>query len=54
VDEVLADSEVIVVGNNAPEFAGAIERCRPNQIVIDLVRGPVNVSLQANYDGICW
>jgi GDP-mannose 6-dehydrogenase len=55
LDEVITDSEVIVVGNNAPEFASAIERCRPDQLVIDLVRLPVNfAALQANYEGICW
>jgi GDP-mannose 6-dehydrogenase len=55
LDEVIAASEVIVIGNNAPEFASALERCRPDQLVIDLVRVPVNfASLRAKYDGICW
>ena len=50
-----AGHEVIVIGNNAPEFASALERCRPDQLVIDLVRVPVNfASLRAKYDGICW
>jgi GDP-mannose 6-dehydrogenase len=55
VDDVIARSEVIVIGNGAPEFAKAVERCRPEQTVIDLVRIPINfASLQAKYDGICW
>jgi len=46
---------VIVVGNNAPEFADALTRCRADQTVIDLVRVPVDFSaLKAEYQGICW
>jgi GDP-mannose 6-dehydrogenase len=55
IDEVIEQSEVIVVGNNSPEFAEAVTRCRPDQIVIDLVRMPIDVgALAARYDGICW
>jgi len=55
MDEVIAKSDVIVVGNAAPEFAEAITRCGPEQTVIDLVRLPIDVSrMQARYDGICW
>jgi len=55
IDEVIAKSDVIVVGNAAPEFAEAITRCGPEQTVIDLVRLPIDVSrLRARYDGICW
>src|SRR6266576_4679575 len=41
VEEVIDTSEVIVVGNQAPEFAKALTRCRCDQIVIDLVRLPI-------------
>jgi GDP-mannose 6-dehydrogenase len=55
IDDVIDQSEVIVVGNQAPEFADAIKRCRPDQIVIDLVRLPVyGAAIQADYRGICW
>ena len=55
IEEVIDQSEVIVVGNQSPEFAAALERCRPEQIVIDLVRVPVpGALLQAEYRGICW
>jgi GDP-mannose 6-dehydrogenase len=55
VDDVIAKSDVIVIGNGAPEFAAAVERCRPDQTVIDLVRIPINfAAMQAQYDGICW
>ena len=52
---VLAKSDVIVIGNGAPEFSEAVARCRPDHIVIDLVRIPIQFGdLQAQYDGICW
>jgi GDP-mannose 6-dehydrogenase len=55
IDQVIAQSDVIVIGNGAPEFSEAIARCRPDQTVIDLVRIPIDFStLQAQYDGICW
>jgi len=55
IEEVIDQSEVIVVGNQGPEFAAALERCRPEQIVIDLVRVAVpGALLQAEYRGICW
>jgi GDP-mannose 6-dehydrogenase len=55
IDQVIDGSEVIVVGNQAPEFVQAVTRCRREQIVIDLVRLPVCGSqLKADYRGICW
>jgi hypothetical protein len=46
---------VIVVGNRSPEFGEALTQCRADQIVIDLVRLPMNgSSLKADYRGICW
>jgi GDP-mannose 6-dehydrogenase len=55
VDDVIAQSDVIVIGNAAPEFSEAVTRCRPDQTIIDLVRIPIDfASLRAHYDGICW
>jgi GDP-mannose 6-dehydrogenase len=55
IDEVIEQSEVIVVGNAGPEFSDAVTRCRPDQVVIDLVRLPVEAGrVPARYDGICW
>jgi GDP-mannose 6-dehydrogenase len=55
IDEVLERSEVIVVGTQSPEFVDAVKRCRPDQVIIDLVRVPVQASLlQADYRGISW
>jgi GDP-mannose 6-dehydrogenase len=55
IDEVLEESDVIVIGNPAPEFGEALRRCRPDQIVIDLVRVPHDrAHVAADYRGICW
>ena len=56
IDDVLAKSDVIVVGNGSPEFAEALKRTRPEQTVIDLFRVK-NVAwdeIPAKYTGICW
>jgi GDP-mannose 6-dehydrogenase len=55
IDEVIAGSEVIVVGNPAAEFVQALPACRADQIVIDLVRLPVaRADIAADYRGISW
>ena len=54
-DEVLARSDVIVVGNAAPEFAEALTRTRPDHVIIDLVRIKADRStIPGQYHGICW
>jgi GDP-mannose 6-dehydrogenase len=55
VDEVIDESDVVVVGNAGSEFAEALTRCRPEQTILDLVRVPVDQSrITATYQGICW
>jgi len=55
IDEVLEGSEVVVIGNASAEFAEAVTRTTSDQIVIDLVRLPIDrARLQADYRGICW
>jgi GDP-mannose 6-dehydrogenase len=55
IEEVLADSEVIVLGNRAPEFTQALQQVREDQVVIDLVRiSPEIDVLDGQYVGICW
>jgi GDP-mannose 6-dehydrogenase len=55
IEDVIERSDVIVVGNPSPEFAGAVKTARAGQIVIDLVRLPLDPSqLQATYRGLCW
>jgi GDP-mannose 6-dehydrogenase len=54
-DEVLARSDVLVVGNASPEFAQALTRTRPDHVIVDLVRLPVDrAAIPGDYRGICW
>lgn len=55
LEEVLAESEVIVIGNTAPEFRQVLQQVREDQVVIDLVRIVEDINqLNARYEGICW
>jgi len=52
--DVVAESEVIVIGNKSAEFAEIRDQVTPNHIVIDLVRLFGDGLPGAKYDGICW
>lgn len=54
LDDILAHSECIVIGNHDPEFAQVLERLRPDQVVVDLVRLDRNRISNGPYQGICW
>jgi GDP-mannose 6-dehydrogenase len=55
MDEVVDGSDVVIVGNKSHEFCDALYRARPEQIVLDLVRLPLDSArVQADYRGICW
>lgn len=55
IDDVLQSSDVIIVGNAAPEFSDALLRTRPDQIIVDLVRVKApRERIPAEYRGICW
>jgi GDP-mannose 6-dehydrogenase len=55
VDDMIEQSDVIVIGNAGPEFGDAIARCRPDQTILDLVRVKFDpAKVKANYQGICW
>jgi GDP-mannose 6-dehydrogenase len=55
LEEVLAESEVIVIGNKAPEFRQVLRQVRQDQVVVDLVRIVEDINqLNARYEGICW
>jgi GDP-mannose 6-dehydrogenase len=55
IDELIDQSEVIVIGNQGSEFAAALSRVRPDQIVIDLVKLKMpSTELPAGYQGLCW
>jgi len=54
VEDVLQHSEVLVVGNQAPEFADVLESLREDQVVIDLVRVDASRISDDSYQGLCW
>jgi GDP-mannose 6-dehydrogenase len=54
LDALLAQSEVIVVGYQSPEFGAVLQRLRPDQMVIDLAHVARPVNMTASYDGLCW
>jgi GDP-mannose 6-dehydrogenase len=54
VQEVLDDSEVLVVGNKAEEFRQAGSELRGDQVLIDLVRLFDDRVTGGPYQGICW
>ncbi|HEY6247761.1 MAG TPA: UDP-glucose/GDP-mannose dehydrogenase family protein [Pyrinomonadaceae bacterium] len=53
IDEVLTNSEIIVIGNKANEFQNIRARLRADQILIDLVRID-DATSEGSYQGICW
>ncbi|HLF25791.1 MAG TPA: UDP-glucose/GDP-mannose dehydrogenase family protein [Anaerolineae bacterium] len=55
IDAVLADSDIIVIGNRAPEFTAVLSRLHDRHVMIDLVRIAREVDgLGPRYHGICW
>jgi len=56
IDEVVAESEVLVVTNGSPAFRRALALADQRQIVVDLAGVDINETqkLNGNYEGICW
>ena len=55
VDEVINDSDVLVIGNKAAEFRDIESRLKKGQVVLDLVRlFDKPVGEDGSYQGICW
>lgn len=55
VDELIADTDLLIVGNGAEEFGEALRRTRPDQVVLDLVRLRCDLAeVPAEYRGLCW
>ena len=55
VEEVISESEVVVIGNKSPEFSCIFQFLREDQIMIDLVRiSNDSDHLGERYQGICW
>jgi GDP-mannose 6-dehydrogenase len=54
IEEVLENTDVVVIGNKAEEFRSITGLMRPDQIVIDLVRLFEDKTTGGSYYGICW
>lgn len=54
MEEVLAHADVVVIGNAGSEFADVVDRLRPDQKAIDLVRIKADLHKARGYEGICW
>jgi GDP-mannose 6-dehydrogenase len=54
IDDVLGNSDVIVLGNKADEFRQIESRLQKDQIVIDLVRCLEGKVSDDHYQGVCW
>jgi GDP-mannose 6-dehydrogenase len=55
IDEVLNDSDLLVIGNKAKEFREIQGKVRDDQILIDLVRlFDKDSTGLGSYQGICW
>jgi GDP-mannose 6-dehydrogenase len=54
ISEVLNHSEIIIIGNNAPEFKDIFSNLKSDQIVFDLVGIIDAPKTKAQYHGISW
>jgi GDP-mannose 6-dehydrogenase len=55
LEEVLATSEVLVIGNRLPEAIPLLDNANSPHIVIDLVRiSETRIDNNQNYRGLCW
>ena len=54
VQEVLAESDVVIIGNKGEEFREIDSKLRSDQVVVDLVRLFDRRSNGDTYEGICW
>jgi GDP-mannose 6-dehydrogenase len=54
-DQILTHADVLVVGNNTPEYRNIVGKVKNGQQVIDFARVQADVArLNGNYQGICW
>ena len=55
LDEILRHSESIIIGDNAPELRGFLERLNGSHQIIDLVGDDrLMAQCDGNYEGVCW
>ena len=52
--QLIEESDVIVIGNNAKEFRALVDEMPKDKIIIDLVRVDPERTSKDNYIGICW
>ncbi len=53
--DVVAACDVVVVGNNTPEYAELVNNIQPGKVIIDLVRIMEKTrNGNGRYEGICW
>jgi GDP-mannose 6-dehydrogenase len=52
--EIVAHSEVIVVGNRAPQFRDIVHHVAGDTVIVDLVRVVESTGDRDNYQGLCW
>lgn len=54
IGAAINDAEVIVIGNNSPEFNDILEKTNQDQVVIDFTRISSSRSIPDRYNGISW
>ena len=54
IDDVLCHADTIVIGNGDKEFNDIRTRVKKGQVIVDFVRISDAVSVDGEYDGICW
>lgn len=54
INDIIENSDVIVIGNNAKEFSEILTTIPSDKIIIDLVRVDQEKITEDNYIGICW
>ncbi|MFN2400638.1 MAG: nucleotide sugar dehydrogenase [Gemmatimonadaceae bacterium] len=54
IEQVLNDSDVVVIGNGSREFREVEGKLQDGQVVIDLVRAFGSRTSDRRYQGICW
>jgi GDP-mannose 6-dehydrogenase len=55
IEDVISESEVLVIGLSGQEIAATLgQLCRPEQILLDLVRLPNPAAIPGRVDGLCW
>ena len=53
-EEVISESEVIVIGNKSEEFKGILTKVNFQKIIFDLVRIDPAYKTERNYIGLSW